>query len=504
MKMKNSLLGLLIILLLALALVACGGQNTTNEAPTTAVDEVAEPVEEPVEEPTEEPTEEPVEEPTEEPAEEAAEEPTEEPVDEPTEEAAEEPAEEEAAGEIRTVFDGCDESYEGESIVFYQQAGLTGPLATILGPSFVNGTRDAVAAINENGGICGATIEIDLKDTQYDPEQELAAYEENRAATPPPMFVLTYASPATVILKERVNEDHIVNIAAGLNSEAFYVPRDGWTVGTSPIYADQFAGFLQWASDNWAEIKPEGAGDDIVVGVVGWEGSFGAGAITAETEAFAEEIGVELLPLETQPVSPTADVTGQLQNLVLGGANVIYIQSLGFGPAQVIGTLRALDLWDSVVVGAVNWAMNTDVLTLLGDATLAEGYYGVFPYLWWNDTDAPGVQAALEAFEAGGYPESDKAVGYLLSYGSIFGIAEVIEKAMIENGFDGLTGDAFFDAFKEMGTVSASGLFEFDVRGETRAPRVAQIRQAQSVDGTIDFVTVEDFFELPDMKPPAE
>lgn len=493
--MKKVVLQLLLVLVLGLALAACGGAETPE--PTTAVEDVAEPTPEPTEAPTEEPTE-VVEEPTAEPTEAMEEEPTEEPEEEEPTPTAEAPAE---TGGIRTVFDGCDESYEGETIVFYQQAGLTGPLATILGPSFINGTNDAVRAINESGGICGATIEIDLKDTQYDPEQELAAYEENRAASPTPMFVLTYASPATVVLKERVNEDHIVNIAAGLESESFYVPRDGWTVGVAPIYSDQFAGFLQWTSDNWADIRPEGAGDDIVVGVIGWEGSFGAGAITPETQAFADEIGVTLLPLETQPVSPTADVTGQLQNLVLGGANVIYIQSLGFGPAQVIGTLRALALWDSVVVGAVNWAMNTDVLTFLGDATLAEGYYGVFPYLWWNDTDAPGVELALQYFEEGDYPEADRAVGYLLSFGSIFGIAEVIEKAIIDNGFDNLSGDAFFDAFKEMGTVSASGLYEFDVQGENRAPRVAQIRQAQVVDGTVEFVVVEDFFELPDMRP---
>jgi branched-chain amino acid transport system substrate-binding protein len=497
--MKKVVLQLLVVFLLGLLLVACGGAATPTPTPTTAVQEVTQPTEEPEAEPTEVIAEEPEPEPTEVPAEEPTEEPEEEEMEPtPTAEA------EEAAGAFRTVFDRCDESYEGETIVFYQQAGLTGALATILGPSFINGTRDAVQAINDSGGICGATIEVDLKDTQYEAEQELAAYEENRANTPAPLFVLTYASPASVILKERVNEDHIVNIASGLNSEAFYIPRDGWTVGTAPIYPDQFAGFVQWAFDNWDDIKPEGAGDEVVVGVIGWEGPFGAGATTPEALAFAEELGVTVLPLETQPVSPTADVTGQLQNLVLGGANVIYIQSLGFGPAQVIGTLRALGLWDSVVVGAVNWAMNTDVLTLLGDATLAEGYYGVFPYLWWNDTDQPGVQLAIEYFEAGGYPDSDKAVGYLLSFGSIFGIAEIIETAIIEVGFENLDGDAFFDAFKEMGTVSASGLYEFDARGETRSPRVAQIRQAQDVDGTIDFVVVQDFFELPDMRPPAE
>jgi hypothetical protein len=45
---------------------------------------------------------------------------------------------------------------------------------------------------------------------------------------------------------------------------------------------------------------------------------------------------------------------------------------------------------------------------------------------------------------------------------------------------------------------------EWDVRGETRSSRNAQIRQAQLVDGEIQFVVVKDFFELPDTTPPAE
>jgi len=111
---------------------------------------------------------------------------------------------------------------------------------------------------------------------------------------------------------------------------------------------------------------------------------------------------------------------------------------------------------------------------------------------------------ALASFEAGGHPPTDKAVGYLLSYGSLFAIADIVEQAINNVGFENLNGDAFFDAFKEMGTVSASGLFDFDVRGENRAPMRAQIRQAQVNDeGMIDFVVVEDFFDLPDTRPPA-
>jgi branched-chain amino acid transport system substrate-binding protein len=504
--MKRKLLLILSSMILVLALaVACGSPDTpapVEEPPAPAVEEPAapEPVEEPEPEPEPEP-EEPMDEPEEEPMDEPEEE---EPMEEPE---MEDEAEEMDMGMLATPkfeFNDCDESYDGETIVIYQQAGLTGPLAQILGDGFINGTNDAIAAINADGGICGAMLEAVLEDTQYDPSQEIATYERFRAATPRPMFILTYGSGATIVLKDRVIEDEIVNIAAGLDANSFYIPRDGWSVGVAPVYSDQFAGFLEWAQANWDDIKPDGAGDDIVVGVVGWANPFGAGATTTEALAYAESLGITVLPLEEQEVAPTADVTGQVQNLLLGGANIIWIQSLSFGPAQVIGTIRALGAWDQVVVGGVNWAMNTDVLNILGqNAVLANGMYGIMPALWWNDTDAPGVQRALEAFEAGGYPESDKGISYLLSYGSLYAIAEIIEHAIIRDGFDNLSGVTFFDAMKDLGTISAGGLYDLDVSGENRAPKIAQIRQVQMVDDSLDFVLLEDFFELPDTRPAA-
>jgi branched-chain amino acid transport system substrate-binding protein len=481
--MKRCFVLLTVILIAGLLLVACGGEEPTPE-PTSV------PAVEPTEAPTEEPTPEPTEAPTEVP--------TPEPTEEPTAEPTEEPMAEEMGG--------CATTHEGDTITIYQSAGLTGPLAQILGQGFINGTKDAVNHVNESGGVCGATFAIRLEDSQYDPEQELAIYEQFRAEEPPPLFVLTYGSGAAIVLKDRVIEDQIANITAGLNAEAFYVPRNGYTVGVAPIYSDQFAGFLQWVQENWADIKPEGAGDDIVVGVVGWDNAFGAGATTDESLAFAEGLGITVLPLEVQEISPTADVTGQLQNLLLNGANVIYAQSLSFGPAQVIGTLRALGAWDQVITGGVNWSINTDVAAILGEnAGLMDGYYGVFPYNWWNDTDLEGVQQALADFEAGDYPPTDKAVGYLLSYGSVFALRDIIVHAINTAGYENLNGATFFSALQDLGTVSAAGLYTLDARGENRAPNMSQIRQAQLNDeGQIEFVVVQDFFELPDTRPPAE
>ncbi len=399
----------------------------------------------------------------------------------------------------------CADGLEGETIMYYSQAGLTGALSTILGTGFVGGLNDGVADLNAAGGVCGATVVLDLVDTQYEAEQEIAVYQVRREADPPPVSIATYGSAASIALAPLVNEDHITNFAAGLNAQAFYVPRDGYTVGVAPIYSDQFAGFVQFLTESWDDIKPEGAGDDIVVGVIGWDHPFGAGATTAEALAYAESVGVTVLELEVHPITADADLATPVLSLVAQGANVIYYQGLGPWVAMLIGTIHAIEMWDSLVVGGVNWSMNQDILMILGESAPAMiGYYGVFPWLYWNDTDNAGVQAATAAFEAGGYPVADKGVSYLTSYAGVFGWAEIMEHAIDMFGYENLNGDTFFEAFQDLGVVEPLGIMTWDVRGETRSARISTIRQAQLVDGEIQFVVVKDFFELPDTTPPEE
>jgi ABC-type branched-subunit amino acid transport system substrate-binding protein len=397
----------------------------------------------------------------------------------------------------------CEVDLTGEEFVIYQQAGREGPLAAILGQGFALATEDSVKYVNDNGGVCGATLRVVYCESNYAVEQEIACYERARTSTPKPVILLSYGSGATIALKDRVNEDKVVHIVAGLEADAIYNPANGYTVAAAPIYSDQFAGFMTFLKDNWADIKPAGAGDDIVVGVIGWANAFGAGATTAEALAYAEEIGVTVLPLEQQEISPSADVTGQLQNLLLQGANVIYAQNLSFGSTQVIGTVRALGVWDSVIVGGTNWSMNNDVLSYLGASTAAaNGYYGVFPYYWYSDEEIPGVQLANEAFEASGYPETERAVTYLLTWGTFLAIRDVLTVAANEAGSAAaVTGEGVLAAMQEMGIVEGGGILALDVRDENRSPRSSQIRQWQWDGSKMNYVVVQDFFELPDTRP---
>ncbi|MEM7537623.1 MAG: ABC transporter substrate-binding protein [Chloroflexota bacterium] len=401
----------------------------------------------------------------------------------------------------------CEVDLTGETIYLHQHAGREGPLAAILGDGFVVATSDAVSQINEGGGICGATLEVIFRETQYNVEQEVVAYEEARAYDPKPGIILTYGSGATIALKDRVVEDGIVNIVSGLNAEAIYNPPNGLTVTGFPIYSDQFAGFVQWVSESWADIKPEGAGDDIVVGVIGWASAYGAGATTPEALAYIEGLGVTVLPLEEQAISPDADVTGQIQNLMLQGANVIYAQNLSFGTAQVIGNIHALGAWDQLVVGGVNWTNNIDVLNILGEnVALADGYYGLFPHAAWNDIDNPGIQQLRATFAAGGYPESDRSNTYLSTYVSFFSIADTMRQTVsMFGGLEGFTGENVIAAMAEQESLTPLGvMLPYDVNDGNRSGTMMQIRQATMVDGAIQYLPVSDVLTLPDTKPAVE
>jgi ABC-type branched-subunit amino acid transport system substrate-binding protein len=413
-------------------------------------------------------------------------------------------AEAEAAAAAAALQEGCDVDLTGETVYIHQQAGREGPLASILGDAFAFATEDAVGEVNDAGGICGATLEVIFRETNYNVDLEIAAYEEARAADPKPAVILTYASAATVALNERVIEDEIVNLAAGLNAQAIYVPRNGYTFAAAPIYSDQFAGFGEWLLNNWDEVKPASAGDDVVIGVIGWASAFGAGATTPESIAYLEGLGVTVLPLEEQAISPDADVTGQMQNLLLQGANVIYSQNLSFGTVQVIATARALGIWDDVIVGGVNWTNNVDVTNILGEnAPLQDGYYAIYPQLDWNDVDEPGVQQARATFGRSGRPDSDRTNTYLLTYTAILNTAQLYRAVVNEHGLEGLTGANVLAEIQKQGVVNPTGILGIYGQGEDRSARQSQIRRATWTGSEIVYEVVQDFFELPDTRPPA-
>lgn len=150
----------------------------------------------------------------------------------------------------------------GETIKFYHFGDLSGPYAAITAPLLL-GAQDAVASINAAGGVFGAALEIEFRDTGGVVDNAVAAYDAFTSEDGNILFMLTYGTGEAETLASRFAEDEIPNVTAGVSSTALYGPdSQGWTFGIAPIHPDQFGYFLSYLKDNWNTVKPAGGRRD--------------------------------------------------------------------------------------------------------------------------------------------------------------------------------------------------------------------------------------------------
>jgi len=385
----------------------------------------------------------------------------------------------------------------GETITIYHFGDLSGPYAAITSP-LVHGAEDAVAAINDAGGIYGAMLEVKFADTAGSIDEAVAAY-DRFTSEGNPLVMITYGSGEVEALAQRFAEDKVVNVTAGLSARGFYIDS-GYTFGLGPIYPDQFGLVMTYLKDNWAAMKPADAGDAIKLAYISWPTAFGQGALTPETRSFLADLGIEVVAEETYDLSPTADTTTAILNAQAAGANVIWTNTLAFGVSVVLNDLQSLGLRDQFVVAGDNWAMDLATYAFLADPSYAVGLISAFPYLWWTDVDNPGVQYAGELFAANERPAAEHNVGYLLLVAGVDMAVQAIQHAIDTVGYDNLTGEAVHDALIELSPFEAlDGVLRVDFSNGSRSPHQSQIRMIQG--GPDAFVVLQDWTGTPDLRP---
>jgi ABC-type branched-subunit amino acid transport system substrate-binding protein len=257
---------------------------------------------------------------------------------------------------------------------------------------------------------------------------------------------------------------------------------------------------MEWLSQNWDAHKPASAGDEINIAYISWPTAFGQGALSDELRAFAADLGVNIVAEEQIDVSPTADTTTAILNAQAAGANVIWTNTLAFGPATILNDLNSLGLRDQFLVAGCNWTMDLATYAFLADPAYAVGLIAPFPYLWWNDADNPGIQAAMALFAANERQPTEQAVGYLLTAAGVDLAVTAIRQAILDVGFENLNGEAVHNALEALGPYEPlQGVMRVDFSDGNRSPHMAQIRQIQG--GPDAFVVLQDWTETPDLRP---
>jgi len=387
----------------------------------------------------------------------------------------------------------------GETITLYHFGDLSGPLAAVTGP-LIHGANDAVAALNEAGGIYGATVEIKFSDTASSVDEAVAAYDRFTSEDDNALLMITYGSGEVEALAERFAEDKIVNITAGLSAKGMYGPGSGYTFGLGPIYTDQLTFTMDFLSENWDTYKPTDAGDEIKLAYISWPTAFGQGGLSDESRAYLADNGIEIVSEDIYDVSPVADTTTAILNAQAAGANVIWNNTLAFGPAVLLNDLNALGVRDQFVVAADNWAMDLALYAFVADPAFGVGLISPFPYLWWTDADNAGIQYAETLFAANERPSSEHNVGYLLLVAGVDLAAQAITHAIDTVGYENLTGEAVHAALIDLSPFEAlDGVLLLDYSDGSRSPHMSQIRMIQG--GPDAFNILQDWSEMPDLRP---
>lgn len=419
----------------------------------------------------------------------------------------------------------CEHDLTGQTIQFWHLGDLSGPYGPITQP-VVAGFEDMAAYFNERGGICGAQITLPdptTIDTGLDLEQTQIIYD--RVASENPVAVVLYSSPEAELLREQLAEDQIPSIisagsVAGLYGEAGNEP--GWVFATNPLYADQFGQFCEYIGSNADEFP------DPVIGYISWDSAFGRAALTEQSILYCAEQGVTVLE-EPELFAPGSDISGQVQNLVDAGANILYTNTLASGPANVAATVTNLGLADQVQIAGVNWALDTSVgflgLQSIGPDGLpsVNGLIGSMPFVWWTETDNVGIQLITEIADANERDALTRNIAYILGVTSIELFIETYIQTANRVGPDNVTG-AEFKITLEGINYNTLELLPVDFQGgairDTSANRIAVLTYAGVDGGTVldgeapllvesngqqipvpVVVPLEDFRDTPDLRP---
>ncbi len=309
-------------------------------------------------------------------------------------------------------------------------ACLTGPAAAIMQVGWRN-LVDYLKYFEEVGvpGLDlppGVTIELVWGDTGMEATRAISVYERIHGDV---VFCHVPDAISAHALKSRLERDEMAVMTMVPDEDLMYPP--GWVFTVFSTESERFAAWCDWIMENWGENRPPR------VGMMGMDTPAGRAAEVMGT-AYAESIGIEMLPFEHFPYTPL-DVSPQLLRLAESKADFIYMQAHWGTSPPIIRDAERLGL-----VGKIGFAVATEdglAIPLLELGTAVEGLSQAKCFPWYEE-----VPIVYDIFrEYGGRLDTSGGIACTLQYGPV--PIEAIRIAIEKVGYENLDGRAVKEAF---------------------------------------------------------
>ncbi len=328
----------------------------------------------------------------------------------------------------------------------------TGPTSDV-GKDYALGIREAIAYVNDHGGVNGKKIELFQYDYGYRVPEAITTYKRFRDQDKV-VTVLGWGTGDTSALAPTVTQDKIPYVSASYSAELTDPTKTPYNLFFATDYSTNArAAITAWYEEIWLKDDRFAARRDAgekpkFVAFYSFPTPYSSAPIAAIKEQ-AELLGFEIGP--DQDVSLTAlDTKSQVLAVQEFGPDLIWHGNTTMSVAAAIKDTDALELGADHIVN--NWGYDENLIKLAGDS--AEGVVGIAVSAFFGEKTDPGepgvtmddVVEYAQKYNPGVSLEK-RLIRTVQAWGDVLLLWEAMKRADTAGN---LTGEGIKDAFETL------------------------------------------------------
>lgn len=240
--------------------------------------------------------------------------------------------------------------------------------------------------VNDNGGIQGRKVSIDVKDDQYQPDQTRKNVEEAVQSGDYAASFAVLGSPNNLNLVDYTNKNCVGHYMVAASDNEFGDPTNHpWTTGFGLDYYNESGIWASWIAERF----PQGA----TIATISIGNALGQAYINGFKRAVKQTEGLEIVDEQTNDVT-APNVDNEVTSAAASKADVVVLAEAGTFCTQAIGAIEK-SAWDPVVIAAQPCAQIQTTYAPLGEQGLTGNGTNVVRYYYApTDPDNPNKEFA--------------------------------------------------------------------------------------------------------------
>lgn len=287
---------------------------------------------------------------------------------------------------------------------------LTGPYG-ILGKSTTNGQKLYFDKLNEQGGVCGRTVVVDVKDHGYDLQKATTAYNE--------------LSGKVVAFSQLIGSAIVNQLAPEIEKAGLLTTPQAWAsnlLGRQAIQVTSSTYDIQMVNGVWKLVQDLGLKPGDKVGHIFTEDEFGENS-SAGAKFAAQAAGIEIVDQKVKPTD--RDMTAAVTALKSAGVKAILVAASPTQLGPIMGVSEAANFKVPVLTHTVGFHQS-----MLGTAAgpAIESRLQIISAVPSPQDDLPMLQQMTADYQTK-FPGEAPDLGVLSGYTSADIVTQAIKKA---------------------------------------------------------------------------